>query len=472
MGMPEDSAKDAPAEEVNVEKPAKSGCLMKVLTAVLILMAVLALVAFAMDSLAKDRAEEVLHEAEQILAGIEVPVIPADENGAILYGQALGSMVGNVRRANQLASQLESGTLALDSAQISKLLADNRNCLATAMQAYRKPRCAFIIDYNLGYSAPIPSFVKVQAVAQMLMLSARRAAAEGRGKEAAERLGAVLKLSSGIARGRILICHMVGATCAKIGAKAICDIITDGRADEAFLSTMAGILDAHEANRPRLIDSLEVERAISMLSVARKVALKPLPQSGGLGDTPLRIRIYRGCGITSRDADTCDRHWDAMLECAAKPYPQAYEGSLALQNDSERQQRIRNLHFPYNMIMIEVAASVRADAECLAFMRATRGAVMVQQQKLTNGSYPDSALNSLPTDPFTAKPLLYRKTDSGFVIYSVGSNGRKDDGGKNMFGNRLAPDVVFAVDPAARKANFDAERKKTQLRKKKGATAF
>lgn len=56
--------------------------------------------------------------------------------------------------------------------------------------------------------------------------------------------------------------------------------------------------------------------------------------------------------------------------------------------------------------------------------------------KADKGSYPASLadlaptyLKEIPKDIFTDKDLIYRKTDSGFILYSVGEN-QKDDGGK------------------------------------------
>ena len=37
-------------------------------------------------------------------------------------------------------------------------------------------------------------------------------------------------------------------------------------------------------------------------------------------------------------------------------------------------------------------------------------------------------LKQLPMDPYSDKPFVYRKTDDGFILYSVGNN-FKDDGG-------------------------------------------
>jgi len=38
-------------------------------------------------------------------------------------------------------------------------------------------------------------------------------------------------------------------------------------------------------------------------------------------------------------------------------------------------------------------------------------------------------LEALPTDPFSDKPFVYKRTDDGFTLYSFGEN-LIDDGGK------------------------------------------
>lgn len=56
-----------------------------------------------------------------------------------------------------------------------------------------------------------------------------------------------------------------------------------------------------------------------------------------------------------------------------------------------------------------------------------------------NGTYPDELdslapdfLSRVPLDPFTGKPLIYKKTEEGILIYSLGSN-KKDDKGRGTF---------------------------------------
>src|SRR5262245_25009225 len=55
-----------------------------------------------------------------------------------------------------------------------------------------------------------------------------------------------------------------------------------------------------------------------------------------------------------------------------------------------------------------------------------------------NTRYPDSLdaltpkyLAKIPNDLFTDKPLIYRKTDSGYSLYSFGPDGKDDEGRGN-----------------------------------------
>ncbi len=41
-------------------------------------------------------------------------------------------------------------------------------------------------------------------------------------------------------------------------------------------------------------------------------------------------------------------------------------------------------------------------------------------------------LEKVPVDPFTGHPFIYKKQDSGFIVYSIGSN-LKDDQGRGTW---------------------------------------
>jgi len=62
--------------------------------------------------------------------------------------------------------------------------------------------------------------------------------------------------------------------------------------------------------------------------------------------------------------------------------------------------------------------------------------VAILRYKQERGNYPENLselleaglLKELPMDPFSNKPVVYRKIDDGFMLYSVGLN-FEDDGG-------------------------------------------
>ena len=44
-------------------------------------------------------------------------------------------------------------------------------------------------------------------------------------------------------------------------------------------------------------------------------------------------------------------------------------------------------------------------------------------------------LKKIPIDPFSDKPLAYKKTDDNFIIYSFGSNCQDDGGQPDRYGD-------------------------------------
>ena len=87
--------------------------------------------------------------------------------------------------------------------------------------------------------------------------------------------------------------------------------------------------------------------------------------------------------------------------------------------------------------------------------------------RLAQGKWPEKLddlipkyLARVPTDPFSGEPLLYRRLEDGVVLYSVGLNGRDDEGISIRYGPGLMepldvvelPTLVLLVDrgPVAR----------------------
>lgn len=91
---------------------------------------------------------------------------------------------------------------------------------------------------------------------------------------------------------------------------------------------------------------------------------------------------------------------------------------------------------------------VRVHSAALACYHAENGRWPAELSELS-----PSLLKTIPTDRFSGKPLIYRPSENGYLLYSVGMNMR-DDGGqrkpasKPMSYDDSKDDIVAEVKPA------------------------
>ena len=83
----------------------------------------------------------------------------------------------------------------------------------------------------------------------------------------------------------------------------------------------------------------------------------------------------------------------------------------------------------------DLGTAIVKNLRLVAQIRGARGALEVERFRLATGRLPDNLAELSPTfvngialDPFDGQPLRYKKLAKGYVVYSVGEDG-KDDGG-------------------------------------------
>lgn len=88
----------------------------------------------------------------------------------------------------------------------------------------------------------------------------------------------------------------------------------------------------------------------------------------------------------------------------------------------------------------------RMTAELMVAVRSTMLAASVERYRNSEGKIPESLsqlvpyyADAVPSDPFTAKQLLYKKLDDGYVIYSAGINRIDDDASVTVGVDRKFP---------------------------------
>lgn len=105
------------------------------------------------------------------------------------------------------------------------------------------------------------------------------------------------------------------------------------------------------------------------------------------------------------------------------------------------------------LVMSAALQTVRTLNDSFAQTGLCNVALALENFKMETGAYPDSPAeakfhlpNGMPTDVYSGKPFLYQHEADGFILYSVGANGR-DDGGKTPDRLNSLPndDIVWCV---------------------------
>jgi len=126
--------------------------------------------------------------------------------------------------------------------------------------------------------------------------------------------------------------------------------------------------------------------------------------------------------------------WVALAEAPLSqvqppPFPTELQGILddeSLHPDAMAVHFIRYYYLRARLAILETAAHLER-------YRKEKGAYPA---RLSQCVQPDSAV-----DPFSGAALVYRRLSAGYVLYSVGPNGR-DDGGQPYTESRMRPDVT------------------------------
>ena len=185
-----------------------------------------------------------------------------------------------------------------------------------------------------------------------------------------------------------------------------------------------------------LLDTLVRERARYLDVVWRRHygATPDAPEAFGM---PISGTLLRP--VISRHAVSALRVWATLIELARRPQAEwapRYE-ELTTEHPSPRRGQAGGIFATMTGSVVPIGIFGAAlDGDPLAVDRAARAAVAVERYRRHHGdALPPSLeelvpahLDSVPVDPYSERPLLYRAGDAGYTIYSVGPD-LKDDGG-------------------------------------------
>jgi hypothetical protein len=376
------------------------------------------------------------------------PIEPESENAALLYQQAAdlfkkGEFEAFEKAVGTDVSWTDPGSWSEETvAAVRQMVEQCDEALVLVRRAAQMERCRFDPKWGWPPTTPMYHYAMLRQAARALWWSAALKLQDGDPDGALQEAHDAFLISRALAAERTLMSLLVRQGVLYIALEASQSVPGqhDARPDllRAFLTD---IEEARVALRTHLVDSYKGERVEALANLAPISGLDYLLPAASRRAAPPPPRtplawLGRSFGdkMVMGYLDTIPR----VLEIGRVDYVDARPLIDALNADAAEWMRHGVRHYSRILVAMVVPAWVRVKQEetrAEAALAVAEVAFALKLYKGEHGDYPESldalspgTLQAVPADPFTGKPLVYVREGEGFLVQSLGLNG-KDDGG-------------------------------------------
>jgi hypothetical protein len=398
------------------------------------------------------RLAEIRARGEPVmLEDLKSEPVPYEENAGVVYGRAANVLVlPHGGRMEPFLVPVRERTPEQE-AIARQWVAHSEQALALIRQAGAKDRCQ-LRNQNTGYALDPSGLEALRYLPLLVLESARVHLADGDVQAAFGDGLTELRVAKHLSTGALLI---------------------EARLDVAVVALANEVLEQVFA-RPeiRRLDLAPLARAIEQLGqnfdfrafvIGERAAAMDLfkhPWEIGAKRKSLQDAL-RGEGYLrlwgKREKLGILQGFDMFLMATEKPWYESYAERGELDAWLEKSAKYR----PFPRVLVVVLLGGQKDMVALpalreAHLKELALSVELELHRRSTGSFPEALadvsltyLKELPVDPFSGRAFVYRRQGEGYVLYSVGENG-KDDGGKmekSLKDLEGADDIVWTVEP-------------------------
>lgn len=410
-----------------------------------------------------DKTLPVCPEEEWARAGFPLRRVPDDKNAAIEYINAINLYVKEPENLSDLHSYVLQNVWIDEAKALLPWLEQNAPAIAALREGARKDDCMFPLLKEPGVAMMnllLPHLSTMRSLARLLTIQGKYFESQGKYREALDNYLLIARAGCHVSKEPILISGLVGVALDAISAKAIEECILR---HDFETETLTGLLEKLQA-APSAGENYRVvisgEKAFGM-SVVDDLFENRVSLGDILGSRPsLRVALptkgMKLLGLKAIMKSDFRKYWNWMDEWNNLP------DHIALRPENMRADEIIEELPAWSLAKMLVPAISRAR---IAFVRdkAVRSIlhaeIALQVCRNQKGQYPESLaalkgiLEDIPVDPFTNEPLRYKRTEDGFVVYSVNEN-LVDDGGE--IGERKEDKDLVRRYPLPRREPFKA----------------
>lgn len=376
------------------------------------------------------------------------PLEPGQENAAELILEAAQSHVDVLTREEIDRLPLQGRTsppwrgwgFSPKTRDITKrFLADNQDQLALLHRAAEIETCRYPVSLEPGSDVPFRGH-DVYTSGNLLCLAALLAFDEGRTQAGVESLAAALR----IAESARCVPSVYGVLTDRNIRRQTLLVLEWAMARETFTEE-----ELHLLQEVLTIDDPPDQWAHAFATHLhwRLLYFEKPELEGSPADPSADLKLHGVLGLGLKEAVLFVDMIESYIDITGQPLNQWQAATAALDVELDQTLRGGKLLVPTNRGAF--SGLLMGYVESRARIEAARVALAVERYRQAEGTPPESLaglvprfLEGVPADPYAGGAMLYERLEGGFVVYSVGLDGRDDGGWETPEEKR---DVTFTI---------------------------
>ena len=383
------------------------------------------------------------------------PAVADTENAALLYESAILLLKAQPAADENLLDHLGglSDTFLTESletdksAELEKLLEQDvvRQALSAIEQGTRRPSCRFDYDYNAGFNMLMPHLSGLRGLMRILGAKACLEAQAGRSNAAWDLVATQVRFADALRKDPIIISQLVRLASIRTSCQAIQKISEIAPpSDEQYRNLEHLLLDYQD--NTSLVLAFDGERLLGgewAFNLIREEPGKVFALTGGDAHESELGAMVMGLYSAFKPLSLADhaaylRIMGEHTRSVQEPYLPGEQNALDA--------KISRVHLVTSMIVPALGRVKEVYWEMIAQMRVTRAGLALLKYKKAGGSFPNTleelALKQAD-DPFSKDEFVYRSGPDGFVLYSVGPDGKDNGGAPKQKKGKTDWDIVW-----------------------------